>query len=118
MTRILRLLIVEDCELNREMLICAAQDLGFVPTGVSGLDKALEILQDQDFQVVMTDRDLPNEDEGLKILKWLIHHRPQTVRILISGRAYDGNSCHKFFQKPFSQGIEEVFQIINEQLKS
>ncbi len=91
MERHASLLVVEDDRAQREALQEILQQEGYdletAPDGETGLRR----LQEQGFDLVLTDMALPGVD-GLDILKFLVHHQPHCLCIIITGYATVKNS--------------------------
>ncbi|MBI4775200.1 MAG: HDOD domain-containing protein [Deltaproteobacteria bacterium] len=72
---------------------------------VAGGPEALEILDDEPFDVVVTDMRMPIMD-GAQLLQKVRHRHPQTVRIVLSGQAERGLTmktvklAHQYLAKP------------------
>ena len=91
MQRHASILVVEDDRAQREALkeILQAEgyDLETAPDGETGLQR----LQEQGFDLVLTDMALPGMN-GLDILKFLVHRQPHCLCIIITGYATVKNS--------------------------
>jgi DNA-binding NtrC family response regulator len=91
MKRHASILVVEDDPAQREALqeILQAEgyDLETAPDGETGLQR----LQEQGFDLVLTDMALPGMN-GLDILKFLVHRQPHCLCIIITGYATVKNS--------------------------
>jgi DNA-binding NtrC family response regulator len=91
MERHASILVVEDDRAQREALQEILQqdgyDLETVPDGETGLKR----LQEQGYDLVLTDMSLPGVG-GLDILKFLVHHQPHCLCIIITGYATVENS--------------------------
>jgi len=72
---------------------------------VAGGPEALEILDEEPFDVVVTDMRMPVMD-GAQLLQKMRHRHPQTVRIVLSGQAERGLTmksvklAHQYLAKP------------------
>ena len=91
MDRHASILVVEDDRAQREalqeILRQEGYDLETVPDGETGLRR----LQEQGFDLVLTDMSLPGVG-GLDILKFLVHHQPHCLCIIVTGYATVKNS--------------------------
>jgi DNA-binding NtrC family response regulator len=91
MERHASILVVEDDRAQREALQEILQQEGYdletVPDGETGLRR----LQEQGFDLVLTDMSLPGVG-GLDILKFLVHHQPHCLCIIVTGYATVKNS--------------------------
>jgi DNA-binding NtrC family response regulator len=91
MDRHASILVVEDDRAQREALQEILQQEGYdletVPDGETGLKR----LQEHGFDLVLTDMSLPGVG-GLDILKFLVHHQPHCLCIIVTGYATVKNS--------------------------
>jgi DNA-binding NtrC family response regulator len=91
MDRHASILVVEDDRAQREALQEILQQEGYdmetAPDGETGLRR----LQEQGFDLVLTDMSLPGVG-GLDILKFLVHHQPHCLCIIVTGYATVKNS--------------------------
>jgi DNA-binding NtrC family response regulator len=91
MERHASILVVEDDRAQREALQEILQQEGYdletVPDGETGLKR----LQEQGYDLVLTDMSLPGMG-GLDILKFLVHHQPHCLCIIVTGYATVKNS--------------------------
>ena len=91
MDRHASILVVEDDRAQREALQEILQQEGYdletVPDGETGLRR----LQERGFDLVLTDMSLPGMG-GLEVLKFLVHHQPHCLCIIITGYATVKNS--------------------------
>jgi len=91
MERQASILVVEDDRAQREALQEILQQEGYdletAPDGETGLRR----LQEQGFDLVLTDLSLPGVG-GLDILKFLVHHQPHCLCIIVTGYATVRNS--------------------------
>jgi DNA-binding NtrC family response regulator len=91
MDRHASILVVEDDRAQREALQEILQQEGYdletVPDGETGLKR----LQEQGYDLVLTDMSLPGMG-GLDILKFLVHHQPHCLCIIVTGYATVKNS--------------------------
>jgi DNA-binding NtrC family response regulator len=91
MERHASILVVEDDRAQREALQEILQQEGYdletAPDGETGLKR----LQEQGFDLVLTDMSLPGVG-GLDILKFLVHHQPHCLCIIVTGYATVKNS--------------------------
>lgn len=108
----IRILVVDDEQLVRDLLVSYLSSLGFVvetaQDGVEGLEKYAE----GDFDVVLTDLSMPNMD-GLELLKELREIDDEAVVLIITGYPTIGTAVEAIKQgaadyitKPFT--LDEV----------
>ena len=82
-----RILVVDDEDLVRGVLILMLEDAGYATLGASDASKALSILEAGSVAAVVSDIDMPGDIDGLE-LAWEVSTRwPQTGILLMSGRA-------------------------------
>ena len=102
-----RVLVVDDEENIRHLLLVVLKKAGYEPTAVSGGDQALELLTEQRFPVVLSDIRMPGMD-GRELLAEIIQRGIETYVVMMS--AYGGDEvaieCMKagaydYFNKPF-----------------
>lgn len=82
----LRLLVVEDDEMVRRVVVRAAADLGAVVDTAENGQVALERLREGCYDVVLTDLKMPRVS-GLDVLRRARESRPGTGLIVITGYA-------------------------------
>ena len=81
-----RVLLVDDEDDFRETLLVRLKNRGFEVTGASSGRKALDVLQGQDFDVIVLDVLMPEMD-GLDCLKQIRQIKPTVGVILLTGHA-------------------------------
>jgi signal transduction histidine kinase len=82
----LRLLLVEDSEFDRDLMLLKLQQAGFAPNAlcVDTLDELEAALRDFEWQIVLSDFDLPGFN-GLRALEMVRQRDPDTPFFIISG---------------------------------
>jgi len=88
----MKILLVEDYDEIRDMLKSILESYGHYVIAASGRKGAEMILCSCKFDVVITDKDLPNEDEGIMLLGLARKENPDAVILLVSGNAHGCNS--------------------------
>jgi diguanylate cyclase len=81
----------------------------FAVTTVASAEDARRVLERSDFDIVITDQQLPGQS-GVQLLEWLRLQRPRTVRIMMTGLArledvVDAINCsqvHRYVFKPWN----------------
>ncbi len=79
-----KVLVVDDEEIIRDLLtsfLCLNRLL--VETAVNG-QMAIERLSTQDYDLVITDIEMPRVS-GIELIQWIRHNRPDTPVIILSG---------------------------------
>lgn len=103
-----KVLVVDDEALMRNFLLEALKRKGFEAVGAENGEKALKLLQDQSFDLVITDMKMPGLT-GLDVLKKIKEISPQTIAIVITAfgtienavEAMQAGAFH-YLIKPFS----------------
>jgi len=96
------ILIVDDDELVRGVLMELLEDLGFAVIEAGSGHDALALLRDKvEVSLVISDINMPEMD-GLQLVEELKSMRPSLPVILMSGRPYKGRT-HLFLAKPFAR---------------
>jgi signal transduction histidine kinase/DNA-binding response OmpR family regulator len=100
-----RILIVDDSATNRRILDIQLKMWGMIPTCASDAVDALRKLEDQDFDIILTDFQMPEMD-GLTFAKE-VRRRGQTPLILLSssGETITGEEA-KLFQTQLSKPVK------------
>jgi len=116
-----RILVVDDEGRNREFLRELLEVEGFdVETAKDG-QEAIEILENMDFDLVLTDLKMPRAD-GLSVLEGLRRINPQTVAIVFTGYGSIDTAvkavklgAYDYITKPLK--IEEIMLVIQRALE-
>jgi len=106
----LMVLVVEDEQRLREMLLRAIPDMGFRAEGVSNAEQALKLLNDQPRQVLVLDLNLPGMS-GLDLLEQVRERWPKVQAVVLTGYG-DLDAAKKaihldvveFLTKPYTLG--------------
>ena len=117
-----RILVVDDEENIRHLLLVTLKKAGFEPTAAPGAVEALRLLQEQEFGVVISDVRMPDRN-GYEVFRTAREHAPGAAIILMTGFGYDPNhsivrsnqeGLEAFLFKPFrvAQLIEEVHKAL------
>ncbi len=117
-----RLLIVDD---EPDMLDFLERVLRrrFAVTRASSADEALRVLEEGEFEVLITDQKMPNVS-GLELLERIRDRHPGLVRVLISGftevpdvqRAVDRCGIHNYILKPVDsqrliEAVDQAYRV-------
>jgi chemotaxis protein histidine kinase CheA len=68
--RTIRVLLVDDSRITREMIRRLLEDAGFAVTTCGAADEARRLLANEDFDCLITDIEMP-ETDGLELTRWL-----------------------------------------------
>jgi two-component system response regulator PilR (NtrC family) len=115
-----KLLIVDDEKSMREFLAIVLRKEGYYVTAVADGESALRLLEQDIFDLVMTDMKMPGMD-GLALLRSIKQLSPRTVVLMITAYASTENAveamragAYDYVTKPFQ--IDEVKLLINKAL--
>ena len=78
-----KVLVVDDDEAMRDMVVALLEDAGYTANGAQGADQALEILGDDDFDAVISDIRMPGRS-GIELLGEIRELRPETPIIMMT----------------------------------
>jgi DNA-binding NtrC family response regulator len=78
-----RILVVDDDQAMREMVVALLEDAGHFAAGADGADSAVEQLKESDFDVVLSDVRMPGRS-GLELLGEVRELRPETPIVLMT----------------------------------
>ncbi len=116
-----RLLIVEDEKIALKNLLHILKKDGYEVTGASSGSAALALLEEQSFDVVLTDLKMEKVD-GMQVLKKCRERSPDTEVIVITGFATPESAVEAmkrgafyYIAKPFR--LEEVRQVVGEAIE-
>jgi len=103
-----RILIVDDEQDFRTLLVEALESMGYAAFGAESAETALELVRRQHFAVIFTDLNMPGGQSGLELLKAIQDFDPKAFTILMTGYATTEaavqalkRGAYDFIQKPF-----------------
>ncbi|MFZ1613079.1 MAG: response regulator, partial [Holophaga sp.] len=103
-----RVLIVDDEQDFRSLLLEALESMGYTVEGAESAEKALELIKQRHFAVIFTDLNMPGGQSGLELLKAIEVFDPKAFTILMTGYATTEaavqalkRGAYDFIQKPF-----------------
>jgi two-component system, response regulator PdtaR len=103
----LKILLVEDEPLISMDLDYSLQQAGHAVVAVSNADRAIDVLESQSFDLIVTDIDMPGSMDGLKLAAAVRHRWPPVKILVMSGkhrpRTADMPRQARFISKPFSE---------------
>lgn len=79
-----RILVIDDCHLLVSALKQALNSAGYVVLGTSSSREAIELLQRESVQLVITDLHMPAPDD-VELLRWAGREKPAIPFIVFSG---------------------------------
>ena len=104
----LKTLLIDDNAVVRETLQIAFDRFGCPLKAVATAERGLELLEAEDFDIIISDLRLPGMD-GVQFFQHIEGRCPAAVKILISGYGSQQAVCrafeigiHAFVKKPFS----------------
>ncbi len=80
-----RVLLVDDDDAVREMMIATLQNKGFEVVAAANVTEALTWIATQSFDVLITDLHMPNAGDGFTVVTAMRHSQPQALTLLVSG---------------------------------
>jgi len=103
-----RVLIVDDEQDFRTLLVEALESMGYLVEGAESAEVALERVREKHFAVIFTDLNMPGGQSGLELLKAIQEYDPKAFTILMTGYATTEaavqalkRGAYDFIQKPF-----------------
>lgn len=116
-----KILVVDDEQSLREVLSIMLKRAGYAVTSATDGEEAVELLQKEIFDLVITDLRMPNVD-GLEVLKAVKSTSPETVVLIITAFASADSAveamkqgAYDYLTKPFQ--VDEVQLIIRNALE-
>jgi CheY-like chemotaxis protein len=79
------ILVVEDEELIRMFLTEFLQDCGYIVLEADNVAQAKRVLTDKHVDLVFSDVNMPGNETGFDLEKWVRRHYPETKILLTSG---------------------------------
>jgi len=116
-----RILVVDDERSMQEFLEIFLRDEGYEPVVAGDVQTALLHLESDDFDVVITDIQLPN-GSGLNVLRAVQEHSPETVVVMITAFASTETAitamkegAYDYITKPFQ--LDEIRIVVEKALE-
>ena len=119
--RQMRVLVVEDETINREIMAEALADAGFSVDAAESADEALRLLGADGYQLLVTDIHMPGSMDGIGLARQAHSTHPQMPIVFVTGRpdvltrlkgsGIPGSSL----AKPF--GLEELVRVVSGLIK-
>ena len=112
-----RILVVEDNEVNRILVLLQLESLGYTSEGVAGGQQALEILERRQFELILMDCQMPELDgyETTRRLRNLEAPNQHTPIIALTAHAMKGDRARclsagmdDYISKPYTQEVLAV----------
>ena len=108
MKPIMKCLVADDSAHIRELFVMALEEFGHSVIAVNGKRDALDALAKNQFDFVLTDNDMPTQNDGMEVVEQARKLLPNAVIWLSSGRADSemearsiGLGADKCFFKPY-----------------
>lgn len=122
--KVMRVLIAEDDDTIRKLLVAVATKRGFQVHSCSDGAQALKIIQEKQFDLVITNFLMPRAD-GFQVLQTVLEKHPRTLVVVISGHAPSHvvaeairQGAHAFIRKPFKlKNLEQVLKEASERIR-
>lgn len=80
-----KILLVDDSESLRKMLKLVLEMNGFEVTGAANVNDALKLIAAEQFDVLLTDLNMPDAGDGLTVVSAMRHSNSNAVTIILSG---------------------------------
>lgn len=80
-----RVLLVDDDDAVREMMVATLERKGFGVVAVANVKEALRFITTETFDVLLTDLHMPNPGDGFTVITAMRHSQPNALTLLISG---------------------------------
>jgi DNA-binding NtrC family response regulator len=120
-----KILVAEDEELLRDIILLMLQDVGFECVTAADGDLARQALAAEHFDIVLSDIRMPGHMNGFKLLDYVRHVYPRIPVILMSGWYDDLDSAQSIrprlpvLRKPFlREGLEKALRAAEELINS
>ena len=115
-----RFLVVDDEPIIVKIVSSFLEDIALYIAKAHSAEEAMNLLQNEEFEMLITDRFMPGMD-GIELIQAATHYKDGLKTILISGVAtqpLDSNGrkvADCFLPKPFSKThlLEQVAQLLN-----
>jgi DNA-binding NtrC family response regulator len=80
-----RVLLVDDDEAVRSMMSMTLEHKGFEVVRAASVTEALKLITTRSFDVLITDRHMPNPSDGFAVVTAMRHSQPDALTLLVSG---------------------------------
>ena len=80
-----RVLLVDDDDAVREMMLVTLQSKGFEVVAAASVTEALRLITTESFDVLITDLHMPNPADGFTVVTAMRHSQPGALILLVSG---------------------------------
>jgi DNA-binding response OmpR family regulator len=117
----MRVLVVEDESINREVMAEALMDAGFRVDEADSADEALRLLETDGYQLLVTDIHMPGRMDGIDLARQAHTVHPQMPIVFVTGRPdvlarLKGSGIPGgLLAKPF--GLEELVRVVSRLIK-
>lgn len=103
----IKVLVVDDDETICSLLVASFEDQGFQAQSVNSGEAALNAIENNDYQIIITDLQMGGID-GYEVTRYIKQHSPYVKVIMITGSSYQNtkdeaykNGVDAYFEKPF-----------------
>jgi CheY-like chemotaxis protein len=118
-SQVVRILVVDDDTVFREELTDLLRDDGHIVASAASVAKALETLDHDEFDVVLTDLKMPRQG-GLDLLREVRHRWPRTLVVMVTGYATVETALEAmklgafdYVRKPFrAEQVRETLRLV------
>jgi DNA-binding response OmpR family regulator len=113
----MRVLIVEDERLNREIMAEALVEAGFAVDEADSADHAVQMLDKDGYQLMVTDIHMPGQMDGIGLAKHVHGQHPTLPIVFVTGRPdvlarlRDAGIPGTSLAKPFE--LEELVRVVS-----
>ncbi len=80
----IRILLVDDDELVRLTLSTLLRRFGFKVDTAAGVTEALKLINEETYEVLLSDLHMPHAGDGLTVVSAMRHANPRTITLLLS----------------------------------
>lgn len=107
-----KILIVEDEEFILLILKQVLEQLGFCVTTASSSQEGIALIEKEEFDLLITDKDCPQKRAGFEVIRAMRAKNPDVGVILMTGRPENGDQhqVNRLVCKPFN--IDDIMEMV------
>jgi len=117
----MKILVVDDERLLRKTLCRELEKNGFIAESVETAEKALDRIESDRFELVITDNKLPDMS-GVEFLKEIREHKAESMKVIVitayisseNRRKFEDLGANAYLQKPFD--LEQIVKLVKSQI--